>query len=96
MEVQDEPEDLEEWKRVFDSTCAPNRDLREYANTLAAKLLLGALLPEDMDSDGTMSFVLKRPIGGHGSAFVDIVYMDEDLRIMRGHHGSLYICTRVP
>jgi hypothetical protein len=96
LEVRDEPSDLDEWMKIFDSTNAPGRDLREYANTLAARLLLGALLPEDMEEDGTMSFVLKRPIGGHGSAYIDIIYMDDDLRIMRGHHGSVYVCKRVP
>jgi hypothetical protein len=96
LEVQNEPKDLEEWKKVFDATSAPDRDLRESANILAAKLLLGALVPEDMEEDGTMSFVLKRPIGGHGSAYCDIAYMDDNLRIMRGHHGSVYVCTRVP
>lgn len=94
--MQDEPTDLEEWKRIFDFTSAPSRDLREFANILAAKVLLGALLPDNVENDGTMSFVLKRPIGGHGSAFCDIIYMDDDLRIMKGHHGSVYICTRVP
>jgi hypothetical protein len=96
LEVQDEPQDLQEWKKLFDSTAAPGRDLREYANILAARLLLGALVPEGMAEDGTMSFVLKRPIGGHSSAYCDIAYMDESLRIMRGHHGSVYVCTRVP
>lgn len=96
LEVQDEPADLEEWKRVFDSSCAPERNLREYADILAARVLLGALLPEDTEEDGTMSFTLKKPIGGHGCAYCDIVYMDEDLRIMRGHHGSVYVCSRVP
>ena len=96
LEVQDEDKDLDEWRKVFDATCAPDRDIREYAQLLAAKLLLGALSPEGMEDDGTMSFVLKRPIGGHGSVYCDIVFMDETLRIMRGHHGSLYVCTRVP
>lgn len=96
LEVQDEEKDLEEWKRIFDVSLLPNRNLKEYANILAAKLLLGALVPEGIEADGTMSFSLKRPIGGHGSAFVDIAYMDDDLRIMRGHQGSLYVCTRVP
>ena len=95
LEVQDEPNDLEEWKILFDTACVPNRDLREYASILAAKVLLGAHLPETVQEDGTMSFVLKRPIGGHGSAYCDIIFMDEDLRIMRGHHGSVYVCTRV-
>lgn len=96
LEVQDEPADLEEWRKVFDFESAPERNLREYANILAARLLLGAFLPERMEADGTMSFTLKKPIGGHGCAFCDIVYMDDDLRIMRGHLGSVIVCSRVP
>ena len=96
LEVQDEPADLEHWKQVFDTNSVPDRNLREYANILAARLLLGALIPEGMEEDGRMSFTLKKPIGGHGTAFCDIVYMDDDLRIMRGHLGSLYVCSRVP
>jgi hypothetical protein len=96
LEVQDDSKDLEEWRRVFDATCTPDRCIREYADILAGKLLLGALSPEGMEEDGTMSFALKRPIGGHGSVYCDIVYMDDTLRIMRGHHGSVYVCTRVP
>jgi hypothetical protein len=96
LEVQDETSDLEEWKTIFDKACAPNRDLREYANILAAKLLLGAHLPETIEEDGSMSFVLNRPIGGHGSAYCDIIFMDDDLRIQRGHHGSVYVCKKIP
>jgi hypothetical protein len=95
LEVLDETKDLEEWKNVFDADFAPDRSPREYANILAARLLLGVVLPDGMEEDGTMSFALKKPIGGHGSAYCDIVYMDEDLRIMRGHHGAVYVCTRV-
>lgn len=95
LECLDEDSDLDEWKRLFDSSCAPNRDLREHANILAAKLLLGALLPEEMNEDGTMSFALKRPIGGHGCAYCDILYLDNTLRITRGHHGSFYVFTKV-
>jgi hypothetical protein len=96
LEVQDEPADLDEWLKVFDSACAPDRNLREYANILAARVLLGAIVPEEIKDDGKMSFELRRPIGGHGQAFCDILYMDDDLRIMRGHLGSVYVCTRVP
>jgi hypothetical protein len=96
LEVQDEGKDANEWKYIFDVDSAPDRDLREYANILAAKVLLGALIPEKMEPDGTMSFCLNRPIGGHGSVYVDVLFMDETLRIMRGHHGSVYVCIRVP
>jgi hypothetical protein len=42
-----------------------------------------------------MNYTLKRPIGGHGSAFCDVLYLDDSLRIMRGHHGSLFIFSKV-
>lgn len=95
LEVQDEESDVEEWKKIFDTSSAPNRDIREYANNLAARLLLGANIPDKLEEDGTLRFDLKRPIGGHGSVFCDIVYMDENLRIMHGHHDSVYVCVRV-
>lgn len=95
LEVQDE-DDLEEWKRIFDVSSVPDRAPTEYASILAAKVLLGASLPENLEDDGTMSFSLKRPIGGHGSVYCDVVFMDDQLRIMKGHHGSVYICIRVP
>lgn len=96
LEVQDEDSDLEEWKKIFDTSSAPNRDIREYANNLAARLLLGAHIPDKLEEDGTLRFDLKRPIGGHGSVFCDVVYMDDNFRIMHGHHDSVYVCVRVP
>lgn len=96
LEVQDEEKDVDEWKKIFDTSSAPNRDIREYANSLAAKLLLGAHIHEKIEEDGTLRFDLKRPIGGHGSVFCDIIYMDDDLRIMHGHHDSVYVSVRVP
>lgn len=86
--------DLEEWKRVFDQSMAPRRETKAMAQFLAAKLLLGASVPEKLGDDGTMSYQLNRPIGGHGSAYVDVVYCDESLRILRGHQGSIYVSIR--
>lgn len=96
FEVQDEEMDIDEWKKIFDQSSAPNRDLQEYANSLAARLLLGAHIHEKLEEDGTLRFDLKRPIGGHGSVFCDIIYTDDTLRIMHGHHDSVYVCVRVP
>ena len=95
LEVNDEEEDLKEWQRIFDNHGAPKRALRERAHMLAAKLFLGADVPDQMDEDGTMRYELKRPIGGHGLAFTDVLYLDDDLRILRGHHGQIYVCARV-
>lgn len=96
LEVNDEQNDLDEWKRIFHHDRVPKRNLREHARVLAAKILLGARVPETMEEDGTMSYWLERPIGGHGFAFCDVLYLDETLRIMRGHHGSIFVFARVP
>jgi hypothetical protein len=94
LEVQDEIHDLEEWKHLFDENEAPRRDLGELARVLAAKCLLGAHLPHSMEEDGSLTYFLKRPIGGHGQVFVDVLYCDETLRIVRGHRGSIYASIR--
>jgi hypothetical protein len=107
-------EDLDEWRRLFDSNDLPRRDLGEMARVLAAKVLLGATVTTaannsgssssppsdaaegDESDDGCMSYQLRRPIGGHGQVFCDVLYADEDFRVLRGHHGTVYVHRRVP
>ena len=102
---------LDEWKKIFGSTLvnsvtkesmSPGIDISksqstieaEKARTLASKILLGAV-HEPMNNQGTVGFHLNKPIGGHGSAYCDIIYMDDELRVMRGHSGSIYVFKRV-
>lgn len=86
---------LEEWKQAFDETLAPNRNFSEMARILAARIFLGANLPQEMNpEDGSMMYSLQRPIGGHGSVYVDVLYCDETLRIIQGHHGSIFVGFR--
>lgn len=94
FEVNDDEQDLEEWKKIFGKE-APNRDMSEFARVLAAKVLLGASISDQMEENGTLSYFLKRPIGGHGSAFCDVMYMDDKLRVMRGHNGSIFAFNKV-
>lgn len=94
LEVNDLESDLEEWKRIF-SAEKPKLGLYDRASILAARLLLGANMPDTMDDDGTMSYSLTRPIGGHGFAYVDVLYVDDDLRVLRGHGGQVYVCGRL-
>jgi len=41
-----------------------------------------------------MSYVLHKPVGGHGKAYIDVLYLDEDIMIMKGHHGTVYALAR--
>ncbi|KAL9186255.1 hypothetical protein ACHAXT_005493 [Thalassiosira profunda] len=90
---------LDDWMKVFGSSAEVDRATgnaaidAEKARSLASKIFLGAV-PEPIDEDGVVGYHLHRPIGGHGAAYVDLVYMDDELRIMRGHSGSVYVFKR--
>jgi hypothetical protein len=96
---------MDEWRKIFgsrplalssrgDVVKDESKTEADKARILASRILLGAV-PEPMDDDGIVGFHLNKPIGGHGSAYVDVVYMDDELRIMRGHSGSIYVFKRV-
>lgn len=83
-----------EWEDIFAPADNWKRSVGERAQALTARVMLGAEVPTGMDDDGTISFVLNRPIGGHGVAFVDILYLDEDMRITRGNLGAIFVQLR--
>ena len=67
----------------------------EKAKLLAVKLLMGATIPEEMAHDGSMNYTFTRPLGGHGMAYVDIIYLDDSMKIVRGHRGTTFVFSRV-
>ena len=95
LKPNNEDYDIHEWKRVFGAP-QPQRTLAEKARVLAASLLMGARVPITMEDDGTMEYTFTRPIGGHGVAYVDVIYLDNSLRIVRGHRGTFFVFTRIP
>eukprot|EP00979_Chaetoceros_neogracilis_P006369 scaffold1288_cov286-Chaetoceros_neogracile.AAC.16 len=94
IEPSSDQQDLDLWKKAFGGGQI-KRHLQEKARILAAKILLGATVPSAVEDDGSMEFVLTRPIGGHGSTYVDVLYLDNSLRIVQGNKGSLFVMTRV-
>lgn len=82
--------DLEQWRKLFDPQLAPPYRLKELANTFASRIFLGTSTTA-MQSDGSLQYSFKRPIGGHGQVFIDVLYNDDNFRVVRGHHGS-YFC----
>ena len=91
----DDQHDQREWKRLF-SRSLPGRTWGEKVRVLAANLLMGAQVPKEMEPDGTMEFEFTRPLGGHGVAYNDVVYMDDTMRIVRGHRGTIFVFARIP
>jgi hypothetical protein len=93
IEVNDDPK---RWHKVFDNPKLPKRTLKEQTRTLFAKVAMGAVLPQKMEEDGRISYQLNRPLGGHETAYVDILYLDETVRIARASSGVVYAFARVP
>jgi len=64
---------------------------------VAAKLLMGATgYNDDMDEEsGTLAYSFTRPMGGHNKAYVDILHLDGQNRVMRGHAGTIYAFARM-
>lgn len=85
------------WEKIFGSANLPKRNLTEQIKMLTVKLLMGAQVNETLNKDdGSLSFSFSRPVGGHGKTYVDVVYLDETLRIVRGHRGTVFVFARVP
>lgn len=89
------PTPFERWTRVFEDR-SDGRSMGRLVRVLAARLLLGADVPDVMDNvDGSMEYTFHRPIGGHGQSYVDVLYMDHNLRILRGNYGTIYVSGRM-
>ena len=95
IEANNDLIDQREWKRQF-GRHPPKHKLGEKAKLLAVKLLMGATLPEKMNEQGIMEYTFTRPLGGHGTAYVDTLYLDDTLRIVRGHRGTVFVFMRMP
>ena len=81
----------DKWHTVFSGDASrPARSFGERAQLFAAGLLMGATTTDEMNADGVLSFELTRPI----AANIDLIYMDEMLRIMRTSKGTTYVFAR--
>eukprot|EP00977_Amphora_coffeiformis_P001569 scaffold297_cov171-Amphora_coffeaeformis.AAC.18 len=80
----------DKWRSHFNRESIPNRTLGERAMLFAAGLLMGATTSDEMDDNGKLSFELTRPI----AANIDLLYMDEMIRVMRTGKGTTYIFAR--
>lgn len=96
IEPNDNKVDVAHWRRLFEKY-PPKYGMSQQAKLLAVKLLMGAVLPNAMDvQTGAMEYVFHRPIGGHGLAYIDTLYCDDSLRIVRGHRGTVFVFSKMP
>lgn len=94
IEVWDEEQDMEAWCNIFGNL--PKRQLQEKAQLFSRRVKTGVCPASTMEPDGKLSFTLSKPVGGHGFAYADVLYLDETLRILRGNYGTVYVGARIP
>lgn len=81
-----------EWKEMFGRD--QKKTWSDSIRNAGAKLFLGAELPHGMSADGSLSYQLHRPFGGHGKAYIDVLYYDENVLVTRGNRGTVYVASR--
>jgi hypothetical protein len=69
-----------------------SKKLLKQAEVIARRVFLEA--ESYSDNDGNLHFTLHRPIGGSNKVYVDTIYADDSLRILRGNHGSILVFER--
>jgi len=82
----------EQWCQIFNKDEAPKRTMVEAGKVLAAKLVMGACVNDELDDDGTLSYSLTRPM----ASYIDLLYLDKSLLILRGSSGTVYVNVRIP
>ncbi|KAL3788081.1 hypothetical protein HJC23_008143 [Cyclotella cryptica] len=85
------------WKETFEGAIAKEAEAQSILSKLATiasnvlmKLMMGLDPPVDC-MDFTQTYTIARPIAGH----LDILYMDEDLRISKGNRGTIVVVERI-
>lgn len=85
------------WEKTFEGAIAKEAETQSILGKVATvvsnvlmKLMMGLEPPVDC-VDFTQTYTITRPIAGH----LDILYMDEDLRISKGNRGTIVVVERI-
>ncbi|GAB4380948.1 MAG: hypothetical protein Kow00121_38310 [Elainellaceae cyanobacterium] len=87
-----EETDLALWQQVFSNASQPSRSsLKEWLQGQFLKFMFGLVPPDRMNPNtGRVEFQMKRSPKGS----LTVLYLDEELRITRGHKETVLICER--
>jgi hypothetical protein len=83
---------IEAWREIFGEQSKPARKgLKEILMTGFLKVMFGIVPPQGMDCQtGRVSFKMQRSPKGK----LKLLYLDEELRIVRGERGIVLVCER--
>lgn len=83
---------MEAWKATFGDQSKPSRrSLKERLMTTVLRMMFGIVPPQGMDGKtGRVSFKMRKSPKGN----LQLLYLDEELRITRGERGTVLVCDR--
>jgi PAP_fibrillin len=97
--VRSNPELLQTWKTTFANAYKNADEERSYVGRimrLMMKWWLQLSIPTDEDAEKcalhSARYEMKRRPKGH----MDVLYLDEELRVTRGNRGTLIVVERLP
>lgn len=87
-----DPKKMDDWKAVFgEQRQRSSKSLKEKLMSSVFRVIFGIVPPKTMNSEtGEVSFTIHRPPKGN----LEILYLDEELRITRGERGTVLVCER--
>uniref|UniRef100_A0A7S2MET0 Plastid lipid-associated protein/fibrillin conserved domain-containing protein n=1 Tax=Helicotheca tamesis TaxID=374047 RepID=A0A7S2MET0_9STRA len=88
--VQSDKKLLALWEKTFEGAYAKAEKEKGFKESIL-QWLVKSMLNMTMPTDECAKYEMKRPMKG----YVDVLYLDEDLRITRGNYGSIVIVERV-
>jgi len=87
--------DTSRWKKIFDSV--QHEEARGAHHALHHRHgAPSAASKVTMEADGRMSYKLTQPAGGHDTSYIDVLYLDNTMRVMKSSRGEIYVFARVP
>lgn len=81
---------LRDWSQVFAQQDQRGMGVGARFAGWMAKRLFALQRPTGIDADGAVSYAMKKAPQG----YLDVLYLDEELRITRGNRGSIVIAKR--
>lgn len=97
-QVRSDPEKMAVWEEVFDKAYSKAEEERTFMSSLMQyvfKKVFQLSTPTDEDAKNSaqrsVSFDMKRSPRG----YLDILYLDEDVRITRGNRGTIIVVERM-
>jgi hypothetical protein len=83
---------IQEWRRVFGEQGKPGKtSWEETFKAFLLRIMFGLVPPQGMNWEtGEIRFTMKRSPKGN----LEILYLDEELRITRGERGTVLVCER--